>query len=82
MQLMEFYADMVRGSEPLSDLRRRYAANIIRTITRNRWYYPLAGENPKLDNIFTQLIEFKVKTDRAKNQSQLLTLIKEIEKVG
>ena len=82
MQLMEFYADMIRGSEPLRDLRKRYAANIIRTITRNRFYYPLAGESPKLDKIYTQLVEFSIKRDREKNKQQLLTLIKEIKKIG
>lgn len=82
MQLIEFYADMISGSIPLTDLRKRHAANIIRTMTRNRFYYPLAGENAKLDKIYTQLVEFIVKTDRAKNRSQLLSLIKEIDKVG
>lgn len=82
MQLEEFYVDMIRGSEIGSDLRKRYAASIIRTITRNRFYYPLAGESPHLDKIYSQLVNFEVKTDRAKNASQLLTVIKEISKYG
>ncbi len=82
MQLEEFYADMIRGSEVGSDLRKVHAANIIRTITRNRWYYPMIGESPHLDKIFSQLIQFEVKTDRAKNLSQLLTIINEIKKYG
>ena len=82
MQLIEFYADMVTGSEPNTDLRKRHVANIIRTITKNRWYYPLSGEQPKLDKLYTQLCEYKIKRDMAKNRSQLVTLILEVEKNG
>lgn len=82
MQLLEFYADMITGSEINSDIRKRHAANIIRTVTRNRWYYPLSGEQPKLDKLYTQLVEYKINRSMAKNRSQLLTLIKEVEKLG
>jgi len=82
MQLIEFYADMITASELGSDLRKRHAANIIRTITRNRWYYPLSGEQPKLDKLYNELVNYKIKRNMAKNRSQLITLIKEVEKLG
>lgn len=78
MTNIEFYVSMIIGSLPLSELRKTYAKNIIKVITKNK-YYDVNGESPTLDKVYAQLIGYKVKTDQAKSASQLETIIRGID---
>jgi hypothetical protein len=73
----EFYIDMVRGSEANSELRKQWVLGIIKAITKNQ-HYKYNGENPKLDNIYEELVKINVKYNQEKGRSQVRTLIKKV----
>ena len=77
MTNLNFYVEMVVGSPPLSELRKKYAKGIIRTLTKNQ-KYEVNGESPKLDEVYQKMINFKVLGDQARSGHQIETIIKSI----
>lgn len=77
MTNLDFYVEMIHGSTPLSDLRKKYARGIIRAISKNYKYTP-NGESPKLDKVYDKMVSFKILNDQAKSKHQIETIIKGI----
>lgn len=77
MANMDFYVSMIIGSDPLSELRKKYVRGIIRAVSKNQ-KYEVNGESPKLDEIYDKMSSFKVLSDQAKSRHQIETIIRSI----
>jgi hypothetical protein len=74
----DFYIDMIRGSESNTKLRKEWVRGIIRVMTKN-YHYECNGENPKLDDIYKELVKINVKYGQEKGRSQVRTLIRRVK---